>query len=120
GPLPNPFFLEEQASAVRRGCFELLLVLAESIAQPLPQQTPEALRDSARQALAVLDRAGELGAPGHAYHLRRARYLEQAGQGGAAEEERKKAEQHPPKTYLDHFLTGSEHFRQSKLRDAEE
>ena len=36
---------------MRRGCFELLLVLAESIAQPLPQQTPEALRDSARQAL---------------------------------------------------------------------
>jgi tetratricopeptide (TPR) repeat protein len=115
----NPFFSADQTSTVRRGCYELLLVLAETVAGPLPHQTPEAQRTGAREALAILDGARRLGFQTHVYHLRRARYLEQAGQAQAARRERTLAQQHPPTTYLDHFLTGSEHFRQGNLRDAE-
>jgi tetratricopeptide (TPR) repeat protein len=120
GPADNDFFSPSQANEVRRGCYELLLVLAETLAQPLPHQPLEHLRDTARQALAVLDTAQGLGLQTHAYHLRRARYLEQAGQPQAAEQQRHLARKLPPESYLDHFLTGSEHFGQGRTRAAEQ
>jgi eukaryotic-like serine/threonine-protein kinase len=90
--------------------YELLLTLAEA----------EALQDRFPQALRILDRAATLGWPGHptqAYHLRRARYLEQLHLPGAPEE-RMQATKCPPTTALDFYLIGDEYYKQGRAPEA--
>jgi serine/threonine protein kinase/tetratricopeptide (TPR) repeat protein len=119
GPSANRCFSAEQGAEVQRGCYELLLVLADLRAQTRPDQTPQARRDNARQALAALDTAASLGLQTHAYHLRRARCLEQGGRDEDARRERQRANERPPATDLDHYLVGSEHYRQGNSTAAE-
>jgi tetratricopeptide (TPR) repeat protein len=94
---------EEEKKAIQTGCYELLLVLAESQAQEQP-----------RRALATLDQARQLGLRTKAYHLRRARYLELLGENSAAEEQ-EEASRCPPAGALDHFLVGDDLNRHGKL-----
>jgi tetratricopeptide (TPR) repeat protein len=94
---------EEEKKAIQTGCFELLLVLAESQAQEQP-----------RRALATLEQARQLRQRTKAYHLRRARYLELLDDNSAAKE-REEASRCPAAGALDHFLVGDDLNRQGKL-----
>jgi tetratricopeptide (TPR) repeat protein/tRNA A-37 threonylcarbamoyl transferase component Bud32 len=71
----GPGFTPEEKADVQTGSYSLLLLLAETEARRLPQQTAEDYRRALRQALALLDRAGALGVRTRAIHLARARYL---------------------------------------------
>jgi tetratricopeptide (TPR) repeat protein len=117
---PGSSLTKEEKTRLVSGCYELLLVLAEAEAQPRRAQRAEQERGQAQQALALLDRAAALGLPAHptqAYHLRRARYLQQSGDAAAAERERAKAPP-VPKTALDYYLVGDDHYRQGDLDGA--
>ena len=118
-PRQAPFFSAGETAEVLSGCYELLLVLADTLAEPLPRQAPDSLRANTRQALAVLDAAAGLGFQTHAYHLRRARYLDQVGRPDDARKEREQAQRRPPATDLDHYLVGNEHYRQGNDVEAE-
>jgi serine/threonine protein kinase len=107
---------EQDRDHVNRGCYEMLMVLAEAIAQPLPGESPAA---QARQALEILDRAAILcREPTHAYHLKRAACLERAGDVDGAKRERTAADRIRPDGAFDHFLTGLEQYKHGHLAEA--
>jgi tetratricopeptide (TPR) repeat protein len=93
------------------------LIWAEAEAEQLQQPIQERLQ----QALRLLDRAASLGCPihpTHAYHLRRARYLEQLGKRSDAQKERERAASRPATTALDYYLVGDEYYKQGNVREA--
>jgi tetratricopeptide (TPR) repeat protein len=102
---------DDVKAEITAGCYELLLVLAEAEAQPLPGQGAEEHRHQAGEALRTLDRAATLGLSTRTYHVRRALYLDQVGDEAGAEEERRRAADQPLATALDYFLVGDEQFR---------
>jgi serine/threonine protein kinase/Tfp pilus assembly protein PilF len=104
----KPFEVEE----ICEGCYQLLLVLAETEVEPRAAAAPA-------RALRILDQAARLRPPTQAYHLRRARYLEQVGDRAGATAERRRALAVPPAGALDAFLSGEEHFRAGDLAQAE-
>jgi eukaryotic-like serine/threonine-protein kinase len=107
---------EHQREEVARGCYEMLLVRAEAVAQPL---SGESATVQARAGLEVLERAALLRRePTHAYHLRRAACLERAGDAEGAIRERKAAELTQPDGAFDHFLTGLEQYKRGYLVQA--
>jgi tetratricopeptide (TPR) repeat protein len=118
GPNLDNAFSDAEKEEVTRACYELLLVLAEALAQPLPRQDPEARARQARTALEVLDQANRLGVQTQTYHLRRARYLAQAGEDEPARQERALAERRPPTTAFDHYLVGDERYRRGDPAEA--
>jgi len=97
------FFSAEETAEITGGCYELLLALAENAAR----------RQAPQEALQILDRAAKIGPDTKAWHLRRARYLLQAGDRAAADKERQVALAHKAVLALDHFLVGEEYY----LRD---
>ncbi|MCI0464179.1 MAG: protein kinase [Gemmataceae bacterium] len=100
-------FDSREKAEITAGCYELLLVLAEAVARhDPPRQVPQALR--------LLDRAVHLGPPTQAYHLRRARYLQQLGDTAGAAQARAQAESVPPASALDYFLLGDDRQRQGQ------
>jgi tetratricopeptide (TPR) repeat protein len=115
---PGPFFTDREKEDLRRGSYELLLVLAEAVAQPRPRQTADERRRQAREALALLDQADRLGFPTQAYHLRRARYLAQAGDEAAARAEQARAAARPAASAFDHYLVGDELYHRGAARAA--
>src|SRR5206468_2481114 len=108
---------------VASGCYEVLLEWAEAEAEPLPGEGPAAGQARARKAVRLLDLASAL-AKAHrvptpqAFHVRRARYLAQAGDEQAARTEHELALQGPPSTALDLFLTALEDYRQGQFSQA--
>jgi tetratricopeptide (TPR) repeat protein len=115
--VPKTPFTESEQADILAGCYELLLILAQTEVQQPGQKLPDQLR----LALHILDRAANLGYAGHptqAYHLRRARYLEQLGNQAEAKKERERAERRPPATALDYYLVGDEHYKQEKMQEA--
>src|SRR5260370_39831712 len=63
----DPNFSPAQKDEITKGCFTLLLVLADAmVLEPLVDQSPT---DRFWVALQILDRAAELGPPTRAYHL---------------------------------------------------
>jgi tetratricopeptide (TPR) repeat protein len=118
-PVVGPSLTEGERGEVVKGCYELLLVLADAEAQVLPGQEPDP--EQLRQALVILDGAGRLGYPAHplrAYHLRRARYLEQLGQTRAAAREQEGAARRPPSTALDFYLGGEDQYKRGNVAAA--
>ena len=107
----------EQAE-VRVGCYEMLLVLADAVAQPLPGQTEVDSRQQASDAIKILKRAAGIGPLTRAYHLRRANYLLQAGDPEAARVERERGKALQPVNAMDYFLVGNEEYRQGNVDDA--
>jgi eukaryotic-like serine/threonine-protein kinase len=103
-------FTEKDKNEVVRGCYELLLVLAEVEGQPKLHGEGDKSRQ-AENALNVLARTRGLGLETHAYHLRRARYLREAGRKKEADEELAAAEKRPPRDALDFFLVGDELYK---------
>jgi tetratricopeptide (TPR) repeat protein len=112
-------FLESEQTDILAGCYELLLILAQTEVQQPGQKLAD--EKQLRLALHILDRAANLGYSGHAtqaYHLRRARYLEQLGNKAEADKQREQAETRPPATALDYYLVGDEHYKQEKMQEA--
>jgi tetratricopeptide (TPR) repeat protein/predicted Ser/Thr protein kinase len=112
-------FTAQEKNEVREKCYELLLVLADAEAQPLPGQATEEQRRRAAEALLILDRAPLLGLQTKAYHLRRARFLELCGRQEAAAQDIARADQQPAQSALDHYLLGDELYRQGSPDKAE-
>jgi tetratricopeptide (TPR) repeat protein len=104
-----------EKAEITSGCYELLLVLAEAVARD-DSHKPEA---QARGALRLLDRAAQLGPPTRAYHLRRARYLEELGDGAGAAQERVRAAAVQPASALDYFLLGDDRQRRGRPAEAQ-
>src|SRR5262249_17606639 len=110
---------------VAASCYELLLAWAEAEAQlgRLPGRRANEAEAGARKALAILDtaralaRAAAVPTP-RAYHLRRARYLAQAGEEGNAALERDRAAGLHPRTARDHFLLALESYREDRFDQA--
>jgi serine/threonine protein kinase/predicted Zn-dependent protease len=110
------FFSTEQKNDVERGCYEMLMVLAEAVAFPL---AAESAPQQARAALRVLERAAGLRPqPTHAYHLRRASCLERAGDAAGAEQERRAAACITPEGAFDHFLSALDSYKRGRLAEA--
>jgi serine/threonine protein kinase/tetratricopeptide (TPR) repeat protein len=101
-----------QRTEIVDGCYELLLVLAEAVAEVLPGEDPAAQAD---RGLRVLDQAARLRSePTRAYHLRRAACLVRKHDETGAARARTAAERLRSTTTLDHFLDGRESFQQGR------
>jgi tetratricopeptide (TPR) repeat protein len=113
---PTSSLPEPERDEVIPGCNEMLMVLAEATAQPRPGESPQR---QAREAIRILDRAAALRPrPTHAYHLRRAAYLERAGDSERAMSERAMARRIQPDGAFDHFLSGLERYKRGLLAEA--
>jgi tetratricopeptide (TPR) repeat protein/predicted Ser/Thr protein kinase len=115
---PHDSFSAQEKEELREKCYELLLVLAEAEGQYVAGQSATEQRQRAAKALRILDRAAALELRTTAYHLRRARFLELAGEPKAATEEAAKGQQNPHSSALDHYLLGDELYRQGKPKQA--
>ena len=114
-PLPASL-TEQERHEVVLGCYEMLMVLAESVSQPLDG---ESVAGQAKEALRILERARELRPqPACAYHVRRADCLEKAGDAEGAKHELAVAEMVEPDGAFDHFLTGLEWYKRGFLKEA--
>ena len=114
----SPYYTERQKAEIVTDCYELLVVMADAVATPLPSQSLPEQRSQAEDALAILERARALGVTTQAYHRRRAQYLTQAGKSAEARQEKKRADAMNPSTSLDHFLLGQEQYRQGQCKQA--
>lgn len=112
----SPYYTEQQKTAVVNDCYELLVILAETTAHPLPGQAEN--HHQVEEALAILDRAAQLGVTTQAFHRRRAHYLSLLGRVEDAEAERQKADTQPATSSLDHFLLGQERYGQGAIPPA--
>jgi tetratricopeptide (TPR) repeat protein len=112
-----PPALAGRRDEIAADCYELLLLLAEAVAQPLTGQDLDERARRAREALAILRQAAPLGQT-RAFHLRHACYLAQAGDPDGAAAARADAEGEKPTTALDYFLLGEEQFRQHEAARA--
>jgi serine/threonine protein kinase/tetratricopeptide (TPR) repeat protein len=118
-PEPEGTFSQEQTEEIKRGCYELLLVLADTTAQTQTNESAEAKRAKARAALAILATADRFKIETRAYHLRKARFLDAAGSVNRAAKERAAAENRPLQEAMDFYLVGTERYRQGDVRHAE-
>jgi tetratricopeptide (TPR) repeat protein len=110
GPVFEESFTKDEKKEVKESCYELLLILAETLAQDHPSRM--------KQALEVLDRAKQLGHQTRAYHLQRARYLEHLGDKAGARKESDQAAALQSTGALDYFLMGEEFHRQGQVVQA--
>jgi eukaryotic-like serine/threonine-protein kinase len=104
GQLPDVLSAQKK-DEVEKERYELILILAEAIAQPLPG---EDVRQQADQALAILDRAANRSPSNRAYqsyHLIRADCLARKGDASAADRERQAAAAMPTDAFS-HLLSG--------------
>ena len=107
---------EPERKDVVLGCYEMLIVLAEAVALPLPGETAQR---QARRAIRILDRAAVLfPEPTHAIWLRRAACLERCGDLEGAKRAKSTASGIQPGGALDHFLSGLERYKQGLLPQA--
>ena len=98
-----PALADQQRDEVKRGFFQLLLVLADAVSE-LPGAPPA---QRAHEALGIVNRAeGLLSRPTKAYRLRRADFLERNGDLAAAARERAETERLAPSDAFDFFLLG--------------
>ena len=106
---PGDFDAAEVASVIER-YYELALILAEAVSQPI---SGEDRSSQAREALAILDRGARVRPPTRVFHARRAAYLERsADRGGAAEQRRRAADTAVEHSSVDDFLEGEAAYRE--------
>jgi eukaryotic-like serine/threonine-protein kinase len=116
--IESPYYSSKERAEIRASCYELLLLLADVVAQALPDdRTPDQPR-RVLEALRVLESAARLGVTTQAYHRRRALYLEQAARGEEAGRERSLADAMRPSGALEHFLLGQERYRRADYEKA--
>jgi serine/threonine protein kinase/Tfp pilus assembly protein PilF len=91
------------------GCYSLLLMLAEAVAQPLESENRV---KQLEEALRILDQAAQLrAATTRAYHRRRANYLRQLGRQVDADAEQRQADRLRAEEAVDYFLLGDEAYQ---------
>jgi tetratricopeptide (TPR) repeat protein len=107
---PGAFEPAEVESITER-YYELALILAEVVSQPLAGEDPTG---QAREALRVLDRAERVRPPSRIFFLRRAEYLVRAGDRDAAVVARSRAAaaEAGGTSAVDNFLEGEAAYRQ--------
>ncbi len=110
-------FDSSEVQAIEDRYYELTLILAEAVSQPI---TDENSVEQAREAVRILERAARVRAPSRIYYLRRAEYREAAGDHPGAEEDRRRAEQSSlaPVSAVDDFLEGESAYRRHEYRAA--
>jgi serine/threonine-protein kinase len=114
-PAPTGFPNSRKAE-VTRDSYALILILASIKAQqPSPANGG---KGRYREALRVLDRAGQFEFETQAYHLRRAFFLERLGEQAEARRDRNRASLLLPVGALDHFLIGEEQYRRGDWEEA--
>jgi tetratricopeptide (TPR) repeat protein/tRNA A-37 threonylcarbamoyl transferase component Bud32 len=114
-PLPRALSQQEQAE-IKEGCYELLLVLAEAVAEPLPGEDPVL---QAERGLRLLDQAARLRVePTPAWHRARALCLGRKGDEAAAARESDAADLLPRTAILDHFLAGLDGYQRQDWKTA--
>jgi serine/threonine protein kinase/Tfp pilus assembly protein PilF len=115
--LNRAHFDAREIEQINAGCYELTLLLAESVSHPLPGEDPAG---QGREALVILDTARRLRSLTPAFHLGRAAALERSGERDAASAERglAKAASASGESAVDHFLTGQQAYRQNDLKRA--
>jgi tetratricopeptide (TPR) repeat protein len=115
-PWDSPHYSAGERAEIVAGCYELLLVLAEAVAQPQGAEDPHR---QAKEALGLLDQAARLRQqPTRAYHLRRAGCLDRLEDAAGAAAERARAADREPDGAVDHFLLGDECYRRKQLTAA--
>src|SRR5262249_34982088 len=117
----SDFLTRTEQEGIRRGHYEMLLVLAEAEAHPLSGQSPGGEREALNKALAILDQADRLGIRTAAIHWRKSRYQDRLGDYSRAAEERERAasfKSSDPPGSLASFLLGIELYQQRKVREA--
>jgi len=103
---------------IAAGCYEQLLLLAAALAQPLTAEHEDG-RKQAGLALALLDRADQMGLPPtRVLHLQRSQALRQQGDASGSEDEMRKAQAIAPTHILDFFLLGLESYRRGDYTEA--
>jgi eukaryotic-like serine/threonine-protein kinase len=102
----SPYLTATEQTELRESCYELLLVLAQASGQPRPGLSRAESQTRAQTGLQILDRAARLGHEGKAWHLWRAELLSKTGDATAAAQEKRRAEELPPASASDFFLTG--------------
>jgi serine/threonine protein kinase/Flp pilus assembly protein TadD len=110
GPVFDEPFTSDERKEIQEGCYELLLILAETFAHDSPPRVEQSLR--------ILHRADEFGQPTKAHHLRRTRYLKQIGDEVGARNESDRAAARQPAGAIDYFLMGEELHRQGNVVEA--
>ena len=116
GPPPlADYFDARELEKIDAGCYELTLLLAESVSQALPGEDPSRQN---REALAILESARKLGGTTPAFHLQRAAALERSGDKVGAAAERDLVEKFAASGWsaVDHFLAGEQAYRRKDLK----
>src|SRR5262249_48861551 len=91
GAISGAHLTDAARGDVAAGCYELLVALAETTDQTMPNE-----REQTAEALRLFDRLGSLVSPSRASHLSRARLLDRLGDTSAAADERYEADDLPP------------------------
>jgi serine/threonine protein kinase/Flp pilus assembly protein TadD len=107
---PGTGLTAAQRMEIKNNAYTLLLVLAETAGKTD--------RSGLQEALSLLDRAAEIGAPTRAGWQRRAVYLDRLGRSADAARARQQAQDQVPARALDFFLIGVERLLQTKLDQA--
>jgi tetratricopeptide (TPR) repeat protein len=110
---------QPETQEVRDGCYELLLILAHAVAEPVSGE--ETARAQAEQSLALLERAARVrGKPTAAYFLERAHCLHQMDdiEGERRELQRADSADAQAETGLDGFLIGNALYQRGNLAGA--
>jgi serine/threonine protein kinase/Tfp pilus assembly protein PilF len=117
-PFDNPYLSPVEIDKIREGCYELLLICANAIANPQPNQSASQMSENAGRALALLELAEKLALPTKVSHLQRAMYLAQQGKQAESDAAAKLFDATPSKKSLDFFLVGLTHYNQRRYDDA--
>ena len=113
---PGDFDSAEVASVIER-YYELALILAEAVSQPI---SGENRSSQAREALAILERNARVRPPTRAFHVSRAAYLESSADRDGAAEERTRAavDSAVEHSSADDFLEGEAAYRERDYQRA--
>jgi tetratricopeptide (TPR) repeat protein len=102
------YFSDQERADLAGGCYELLLILAHTLAHPVPGQPREERQARLEQAVRVLDGAAKLGLDSRTFHLQRAQCLEGLDRKKEARQEQDRAARLEPATARDFLLSGIE------------
>ena len=105
----SPYFTPQQVREIHEACFEVLLNLADAVAEA----------DDTDEAIALLDRASWIGIDSTSYQRRRAAYLDQRGDKELATAARNRARAGSgPRSASDCFLLGVDLCQEGRQRAA--
>jgi serine/threonine protein kinase/tetratricopeptide (TPR) repeat protein len=106
-------YTEAEKVEIRKGCYELLLFLADLVARQKGEANPQ----QAKQALQILGQAAKIGVRTEAFDQRRARYLKAAGSNPQSEK-RTAVTADIEDPALDRFLMGDNFFKEGNYKSA--